>query len=128
MTRIPILALLLAGASPALAETTYPPDPLHSPMWTAHAKALFGDDAVRFDPRVKVSFPAIAENQRAFPGAIDARGPRGARKRSCYRGWTADPAPRARDPAISYADTLVRVRTRSSTTEGSASVLVSPSA
>ena len=48
-------------------------DPLGSPMWAAHARTLFGDDPVRFDPRVKVDFPMIAENQRSFPVAIDAR-------------------------------------------------------
>ncbi|CAM8671913.1 quinoprotein dehydrogenase-associated SoxYZ-like carrier [Sphingobium sp.] len=48
-------------------------DPLGSPMWAAHARTLFGDDPVRFDPRVQVDFPMIAENQRAFPVAIDAR-------------------------------------------------------
>ncbi|MDO7835654.1 quinoprotein dehydrogenase-associated SoxYZ-like carrier [Sphingobium sp. HBC34] len=48
-------------------------DPLGSPMWAAHARTLFGDDPVRFDPRVKVVFPMIAENQRAFPVVIDAR-------------------------------------------------------
>jgi sulfur-oxidizing protein SoxY len=43
-------------------------------MWQAHARMLFGDDPVRFDSRVKVDFPMIAENQRSFPVAIDARG------------------------------------------------------
>nr|WP_196221710.1 quinoprotein dehydrogenase-associated SoxYZ-like carrier [Sphingobium sp. CAP-1] len=55
------------------ARATAPTDPLGSPMWAAHARTLFGDDPVRFDPRVKVDFPMIAENQRAFPVAIDAR-------------------------------------------------------
>lgn len=55
------------------AGATTPADPLGSPMWGAHARTLFGDDPVRFDPRVKVDFPMIAENQRSFPVAIDAR-------------------------------------------------------
>ena len=67
-----LLALLAAPA--AQAQGGYPADPLGSPMWTAHARTLFGDDPVRFDNRVKVDFPPIAENQRAFPVAIDARG------------------------------------------------------
>lgn len=50
-----------------------PADPLGSPMGDTHARTLFGDDPVRFDPRVKIDFPMIAENQRAFPVAIDAR-------------------------------------------------------
>lgn len=64
------LALVLAAAD---ARATAPVDPLGSPMWAAHARTLFGDDPVRFDPRVKVDFPMIAENQRTFPVAIDAR-------------------------------------------------------
>nr|WP_087576054.1 quinoprotein dehydrogenase-associated SoxYZ-like carrier [Sphingomonas sp. CDS-1] len=55
------------------AQAATPADPLGSPMWEAHAKLLFGDAPVRFDPRVKVDFPMIAENQRSFPVAIDAR-------------------------------------------------------
>ncbi|WP_420143814.1 quinoprotein dehydrogenase-associated SoxYZ-like carrier [Sphingobium sp.] len=65
---VPVLALVAADAGAAA-----PPDPLGSPMWDAHARTLFGDDPVRFDPRVKVDFPMIAENQRAFPVAVDAR-------------------------------------------------------
>lgn len=66
---VALLLALLAGR----AEAAYPADPLGSPMWTADARSIFGDDPVRFDPRVKVDFPPIAENQRAFPVAIDAR-------------------------------------------------------
>lgn len=65
------LALMLV---PAGVRAKAPADPLGSPMWDAHARTLFGDDPVQFDPRVKVDFPDIAENQRAFPVAIDARG------------------------------------------------------
>lgn len=64
------IALALVAAD---AGATAPADPLGSPMWDAHARTLFGDDPVRFDPRVKVDFPMIAENQRSFPVAIDAR-------------------------------------------------------
>lgn len=70
-----LIAILLAMApATALANAPYPDDPLKSPMWAAHAQTIFGEDPVRFDPRVKVLFPAIAENQRSFPVAIDARG------------------------------------------------------
>ncbi|CAN5306360.1 hypothetical protein BH10PSE13_BH10PSE13_22620 [soil metagenome] len=65
---------LLMPAMSISARAIYPDDPLKSPMWTAHAKSLFGDDPVSFDPRVKLSFPQIAENQRSFPVALDARG------------------------------------------------------
>lgn len=71
-------AAILALAAPVLAsgaaEAKIPSDPLQSPMWSALAETFFGTDPVRFDDRVKVIFPSIAENQRAFPVAIDARG------------------------------------------------------
>lgn len=66
------VALALAAVAPGTGATT-PADPLGSPMWDAHARSLFGDDPVRFDLRVNVTFPMIAENQRAFPVVIDAR-------------------------------------------------------
>lgn len=68
-----VMALLLVTASLPAYARAYPADPLGSPMWQAHARTLFGDDPVRFDPRVRVAFPAIAENQRVFPVAVDAR-------------------------------------------------------
>ena len=49
------------------------PDPLGSPMWDYHAERLFAAAPVRFDPRVKLAMPMIAENQRVFPIAVDAR-------------------------------------------------------
>lgn len=73
---LPAVALLaaLASAAPATAGDL-PADPLNSPMWEFIADHAFGKDAVvRFDPRVKISFPAIAENQRVFPVQVDARG------------------------------------------------------
>ncbi|WP_371262291.1 quinoprotein dehydrogenase-associated SoxYZ-like carrier [Sphingobium sp. YR768] len=66
------LAWVATGAR-ATAPDRVVADPLESPMWQVHARTLFGDDPVRFDPRVKVDFPMIAENQRSFPVAIDAR-------------------------------------------------------
>ncbi|MDE1914473.1 MAG: quinoprotein dehydrogenase-associated SoxYZ-like carrier [Sphingomonadales bacterium] len=42
-------------------------------MWTYHAKTVFGEDRVSFDPRVKLSMPDLAENQHCFPVALDAR-------------------------------------------------------
>ncbi len=71
---------MLAGLAGPLQAGDYPADPLQSPMWQAHAKTLFGDDPVRFDSRVRVLFPQIAENQRAFPVAIDARGIAGVKR------------------------------------------------
>lgn len=71
----PALAFLI-GFAPVVAQAkqNYPVDPLKSPMWTAHAQTIFGDDPVSFDARVKVVYPEIAENQRSFPVALDARG------------------------------------------------------
>lgn len=72
------MALLLACGSAAAAP---PPDPLNSPMWEYLAKSLLGADArIAFDSRVKVVFPEIAENQRVFPVAVDARGIEGVRR------------------------------------------------
>lgn len=50
------------------------PDPLGSPMWDYHAQRIFGTAPVRFDARVGLAMPMIAENQRVFPIAVDARG------------------------------------------------------
>lgn len=79
MTRLllwTVLALVALGGTNGMtrAQVTYPVDPLGSPMWEAHARTLFGDDPVRFDPRVRIVFPQIAENQRSFPVLVDARG------------------------------------------------------
>lgn len=68
------MVALLAVTGSIVSAAPYPADPLQSPMWTAHAQTIFGDDPVRFDPRVKMTYPDIAENQRAFPVALDARG------------------------------------------------------
>lgn len=68
-----ILAPIALFATPAAAAL--PKDPLASPMWEFVGDQVFGANAiVRFDPRVKVSFPTIAENQRVFPVQVDARG------------------------------------------------------
>lgn len=71
---VPVLLSLSGSSAAAWAAAPYPADPLGSPMWEAHARMLFGDDPVRFDPRVRVLFPQIAENQRNFPVIVDARG------------------------------------------------------
>lgn len=51
-----------------------PTDPLGSPMWEAHARTLFENNPVRFEPALKLSMPQIAEDQHRFPVALDARG------------------------------------------------------
>lgn len=85
MTRHIVMAILLAnglalGLQQSAAKGATPDDPLHSPMWGAHARTIFEGDPVRFDPRIKVTFPAIAENQRSFPVALDARGVKGVKR------------------------------------------------
>ncbi len=71
---IVLAAGALWAAGPVAGRTPYPADPLGSPMWTAQAISIFGDDPVRFDSRVTITYPQIAENQRSFPVALDARG------------------------------------------------------
>ena len=71
--------MLAALASPAAAAL--PADPLMSPMWDFVAHQAFGAGAtISFDPRVKVTFPEIAENQRVFPVQVDARGIEGVKR------------------------------------------------
>lgn len=72
-------AVILAfGTVPSAAEL--PVDPLGSPTWVALGGTFFGNDTVRFDSRVKVIFPEIAENQRSFPVTIDARAIKGVKR------------------------------------------------
>lgn len=59
---------------PAGALASLPADPLASPMWQRLGGTLFGSDNVRFDNRVKVTFPTVAEDQHSFPVTVDARG------------------------------------------------------
>lgn len=69
-----LAALLLSSLSTPTLAAPLPKDPLASPMWEFVAEQAFGAGApVRFDPRVQVRFPAIAENQRVFPVQVDAR-------------------------------------------------------
>ena len=73
-----VAAVAMIAAAPA--QAALPADPLGSPMWQRLGQTLFGDAPVRFDPRVRVIFPGIAENQRQFPVAIDARGIAGVKR------------------------------------------------
>ncbi|CAN5367456.1 hypothetical protein BH09PSE3_BH09PSE3_14760 [soil metagenome] len=72
--RFPIVgAATLLMLMPVSALAKLPVDPLHSPTWEALGATFFGTDTVKFDDRVKVIYPEIAENQRSFPVTIDAR-------------------------------------------------------
>ncbi|MBB3859336.1 sulfur-oxidizing protein SoxY [Novosphingobium hassiacum] len=73
------LAAMIACALPTAvlagpaAASTFPADPLDSPMWEFHAQRLFGKAHIVFDQAVRVQIPVIAENQRVFPVTVDAR-------------------------------------------------------
>ncbi|MEQ1653949.1 MAG: quinoprotein dehydrogenase-associated SoxYZ-like carrier [Hyphomicrobium sp.] len=60
-----------AHAVPAIAANA--DDPLASPVWKDLARKTFGDAAVVFDDRIKVTVPAVVENQAQVPISADAR-------------------------------------------------------
>ncbi len=62
------LAVLPAAAAPSAS------DPLDSARWEDMRRELFRDAPVRFDARVRVSAPAIAENPLEVPVQVDATG------------------------------------------------------
>ncbi|MDD2867544.1 quinoprotein dehydrogenase-associated SoxYZ-like carrier [Neomegalonema sp.] len=66
-----VLAFAALSAAPASAQEI-PPDPLKSGMWELVAEENFPGEIV-FDPRVKLSLPAAAEDQFHVPVTIDAR-------------------------------------------------------
>ncbi len=74
------LACLAAAGLAVGAHAAPPADPLDSPNWQALAQTFFGNDPVRFDDRVHVRFPEIAENQHEFPVEVDARGIAGVKR------------------------------------------------
>lgn len=74
------LAVMALACIALPAQAKLPVDPLGSPTWVALGGTFFGDDPVRFDARVKVIFPEIAENQRSFPVTIDARAIKGVKR------------------------------------------------
>jgi sulfur-oxidizing protein SoxY len=65
--------LLMAMLAATGAQAAPPVDPLGSPNWDGLARTVFGDAPVRFDERVHVVFPEIAEDQHEFPVEVDAR-------------------------------------------------------
>ena len=75
--------MILIAAAPVAAapDGVHPDDPLESPFLPTVLQLVLPEGArVRFDDRVKVTFPAIAENQRQFPVQVDARDVPGARR------------------------------------------------
>lgn len=102
------LAAFAGTAVPANAKTALPGDPLGSPMWERLGASLFGDASVRFDPRVRVIFPQIAENQRQFPVTVDARGIAGVRRILLFADL--NPIPLAIDYALGRAQPYLSTR------------------
>lgn len=105
---VALLPLLASGA--VVARAPYPQDPLHSPMWTAHAAAIFGDDPVRFDSRIRLEYPAIAENQRSFPVVLDARGVAGVRRMVIFADLNPIPVAIDYRPRVSAAYIATRIK------------------
>lgn len=101
-----ILAALLLAPAPAVAGL--PADPLASPMWQAIGTSLFGNDPVRFDARIKVIYPEIAENQRSFPVTIDARAVPGVKRMLLFADL--NPIPLAIDYTPDDAEAFLSIR------------------
>jgi sulfur-oxidizing protein SoxY len=76
----PIALMLACAAGHVHAGSPLPADPLDSPVWDGLGALYFEGAPVRFDPALKIDFPEIAENQRSFPVAIDARGMAGVKR------------------------------------------------
>lgn len=103
-----LACLLLTVSEAGMARAPYPDDPLQSPMWVPLAQTIFGDDPVRFDARIQLSFPQIAENQRSFPVALDARRVSGVRRMVIFADL--NPIPIAVDYSPLHADAYVATR------------------
>lgn len=93
---------------PCRAQAALPDDPLGSPMWHQLGTSLFGGAPVRFDPRVRVIFPQIAENQRQFPVTVDARGIPGVRRILLFADL--NPIPLAIDYTLGRAQPYLSTR------------------
>lgn len=110
--------LAVAGFAASMTGAAFarnvPADPLNSPMWDYRATRLFGTDPVRFDPRVRVIVPDIAENQHRFPVAVDARGIEGVRRMLIFADL--NPIPLALDyrpvAAQPYIETRIKLDQR----------------
>lgn len=104
-----IAASLLATAAPGAALAAgYPADPLRSPLWDYHAKAIMGDAPVVFDEAVKVEMPVLAEDQHVFPVAVDATALRDVRRIVIFADL--NPIPEAIDYSPEHAAAYVATR------------------
>lgn len=74
---LPALVAVLLCAPQASAHAqpgaTAADDPLASPRWPELRRVWFGDAPLRFDPRIRVRAPAIAEDPLKVPVHVDAR-------------------------------------------------------
>jgi sulfur-oxidizing protein SoxY len=101
------LGLAVVGLA-AGAQATPPTDPLDSPNWQGLAQTFFGKDPVRFDDRVHVRFPEIAEDQHQFPVEVDARGIPGVKRILIFADL--NPIPLAIDFAPGRAQPFIATR------------------
>lgn len=108
------MALFAASLAGSASARDFPVDPLNSPMWDYRATRLFGADPVRFDPRVRVIVPVIAEDQHRFPVAVDARGIEGVQRMLIFADL--NPIPLAVDyrpvAAQPYIETRIKLDQR----------------
>lgn len=103
--------ILLAGAAllaPTGVSAKLPDDPLASPMWQRLGATFFGTAPVRFDDRVVVRFPQIAEDQHSFPVAVDARAIKGVKRILIFADL--NPIPLAIDYAPQGAQAFLATR------------------
>ena len=105
-----LLSVMLVAASLPARAADYPADPLGSPMWTYHAERIFGAASIRYDPRVKLVYPEIAENQRAFPVALDARGVAGVKRMLIFADLNPIPVAIDYRPGTSLAYIATRIK------------------
>ncbi len=76
--RLLVLSLGVLFAAPAAPAA--PADPLGSPRWGDMVASLLSDREVRFDARIRVIAPAVAEDPLNVPVTIDASGLPGVRR------------------------------------------------
>lgn len=103
------LPAFLAMAAPGIAAgASYPADPLKSPLWEMHARNIFGDAPVVFDPALKVGMPVLAEDQHVFPVAIDASALKDVKRIVLFADL--NPIPIALDYSPEHAEPYVATR------------------
>lgn len=82
-----LLSLLIALP----AQAAEAPDPLNSPLWPDIRAQVLGDGPVVFDPRVKVTAPASAEDSGNVPISVRAEGIEGVRSMVMFADYNPIP-------------------------------------